>query len=38
MPAVVSVALKGETWEAFSFSSSWIDFGLGGAATGTLSG
>ncbi len=38
MLAVVSVALKGETWEAFSFSSSWTDLGLGGAATGTLLG
>lgn len=36
--AVVSVALKGETWEAFSFSSSWTDLGLGGAPTGTLLG
>lgn len=36
--AVVSVALKGENWEAFSFSRSWIDLGLGGAPTGTLLG
>lgn len=38
MPAVVSVALKGETSAAFSFACSWRDLGLGGAATGTLLG
>lgn len=35
---MVNVAVKGETWAAFSFSSSWTLLGFGGAATGTLLG
>lgn len=37
-PAVVRVALKGETWAAFSFCISWTDLVFGGVPTGTLLG
>lgn len=35
---MVRVALKGEIWDAFSFSMSLTDLGFGGALTGTLLG
>lgn len=35
---MVKVALNGDTWAAFSFSSSWMLLVFGGAATGTLLG